>query len=87
MNKMMNDMGLVRYATLEEVAVFKKVDAILNKVDDDRFDDIVVALSNYMFEYRPQNTRKYYQRVYRMAKKLGITTNELVTWYCMESES
>lgn len=87
MNKMMNDLGLVRYATPEEIIQFEKVDALLNKVDEFWFDDIVVALSNYMFEYRPKATRKYYQRVYRQAKKLGVSTKELITWYCVESES
>lgn len=86
MNKMMNDLGLVRYATPEEVSVFNKVDALLNKVSDDFYDDVVTAISNHVFMFR-ENTRKYYQRIYRYAKKLGVKPSELILWYYVESES
>lgn len=86
MNKMMNDLGLVRYATAEEVSVFNKVDALLNTVSDDFYDDIVTAISNHVFMFR-ENTRKYYQRIYRYAKKLGIKPSELILWYYIESEN
>ena len=86
MKNMMIDMGLARYATPEEVSVFNKVDALLNKVSDDFYDDVVTAISNHVFMFR-ENTRKYYQRIYRYAKKLGVKPSELILWYYIESEN
>lgn len=86
MKNMMIDMGLARYATAEEVSVFNKVNALLNEVSDDFYDDIVTAISNHVFMFR-ENTRKYYQRIYRYAKKLGVKPSELILWYYIESEN
>lgn len=86
MNNIMIDMGLARYATPEEVFVFNKVDALLDKVSDDFYDDIVTAISNHVFMFR-ENTRKYYHRIYRYAKKLNVKPSELILWYYIESEN
>lgn len=82
MNNTMIDMGLARYATAEEVSVFDKVEALLKNVSDETFDKVVTAISDYVFDY--ERNRKYYQRVYRLAKKLGIMPSELMLWYFIE---
>lgn len=79
----MIELGLARFATPEEISTFEKVDALLEKVSDETFDNIVSAISDYAFDY--QGTRKYYQRVYRIAKKLGLKTSELLLWYYVEN--
>lgn len=79
----MIELGLARFATPEEISTFEKVDALLEKVSDENFDNIVSAISDYAFDY--QGSRKYYQRVYRIAKKLGLETSELMLWYYVEN--
>ena len=82
MNNTMIDMGLARYATAEEVSVFDKVEALLKNISDETFDKVVTAISDYAFDY--ERNRKYYQRIYRLAKKLGIMPSELMLWYFIE---
>lgn len=78
---MMIEMGLARYATADEVATFKKVDALLKEVSDETFDRITTAISEHVFG---ATSRKYYQRIWRYAHKLGVTPKELILWYYIE---
>lgn len=78
-------MNLYRYATLAEIAAFKKVDAIIG-LDDGLFDKACEVISDRVFNLDPKMTHKLYQRVYRFGKKLGVTVQELEDWYFTEEE-
>lgn len=74
----------IRNATEEEVATYYKVESLIT---DEIFDDALEIASlipciNYCEDKKEE--KRNYNRAYRLAKKLGITVNDLVTWYCTE---
>lgn len=76
-------MKLYRTATPEEVANFKKVDAIIG-MDDFLFEKASELVADRVFNIDSTMTRIYYNRVYRFGKRLGVTVRELEDWYFTE---
>ena len=81
MNTIIDTYNSTRFATPEEIAVYESVKEILYKLDDEAFDDVVVACSNHAFFGGDKTT---YQRMYRRAKKYGIKPGDLMLWYYIE---
>ena len=76
----------VRPATEAEVESYKAVEAIVQTMDRDTFESFVDTIADYVFyfsEDRKERSRVY-GRVYRMAKKLGVTVGMLYDWYTMD---
>ena len=71
----------VRYATEEEVATFKKIEALLT---DDDFEIAIDIIGDFACAYG-QERRKAYNKAYRLAKKLGVTVEELEIWYFIDN--
>ncbi len=65
------------------ISRWHKVNNILSSLDDDIFQDYIEIIGDYQFAYGAERKRAY-NRVYRIAKKLGITVNDLVLWDCIE---
>ena len=74
----------VREATNEEVTTYKKIETIFNEdFDNERFERIIEAVGDYLLTWGIERRRNY-SRVYGYAKRLGVTVEELVTWYCID---
>ena len=71
----------IRPATVEEIAIFNKIEALLT---DDNFDTVLDIVNEFAFAYG-QERRKAYNKAYRLGKKLGVTVKELETWYWVEA--
>lgn len=67
----------------EIISRWHKVNNILSSLDDNTFQDYIEIISDYQFTYGIERKRAY-NRVYRIAKKLGVTVNDLVLWDCIE---
>jgi hypothetical protein len=61
-----------------------KVNDILSSLDDDTFQDYIEMIGNYVWECDTAERKRAYNKLYRVAKKLGITVNDLVLWDCIE---
>ena len=74
----------IREATTEEVATYKKIEAIFDEnFDDELFECIIEAVGDFLLTNSVEHRRNY-NRVYGYAKRLGVTVKELVTWYCID---
>ena len=65
----------------------KKWNAINNRLcelDGDTWLTYMDAISDYVWNYKASETKRLYNRVYRIGKKLGYTVKELEMWYCCE---
>lgn len=67
----------------EIIKQWHKVNNILSSLDDDTFQDYIEIIGDYQFAYSIERKRAY-SRVYRIAKKLGLTVSDLVLWDCIE---
>lgn len=74
----------VRYAYAEEINLYNEVEAILADMSLDEMDNIIEIVGDYVWAYKSEEIRKTYQRVYRLAKKLGTTVKALKTWYFID---
>ena len=80
---MYND--LIRPATTEEMAIYHRVEALLDTLTDEEVTNFIETVSNRVFRTFDKATdRAIYQRVYRKKKKYGFTVDELETWYCID---
>ena len=77
-------MNFVRTATAAEIETFEKVDAIMLTLDDDKADAIVEEIGDYVFAMTDREAA--YQRVCRIGEELGLTAEELTTWYACEED-
>ena len=78
MNTIIDTYDCTRYATPEEIAIYDKIEEQLQHISDGFFDVIITACSNHAFFGGDKST---YSRVYRLAKKLNTTVDNLMTWY------
>ena len=78
---MYND--LIREATAEEMAIFNRVNEVVNNLDDEKAERFIEIVGDRVFEAWTGD-RNIYQRVYRLGKKYGFTVEELETWYCID---
>lgn len=67
----------------EIIKQWHKVNNILSSLDDDTFQDYIEIIGDYQFAYSIERKRAY-NRVYRIAKKLGLTVSDLILWDCIE---
>lgn len=81
MNRTIDTYNGTRYATPEEIAIYKRVKKILYKLDDIAFETVSEACSNHAFFGGDKST---YARMYRQAKKYGIKPGDLMLWYYIE---
>ena len=77
-------MKIERLATKEEIRIYRKVNAFLDTLTDNEYSEMVEKISVYVFEYRKNERRKAYNRLYRTAVKIGVTVSDLGTWFCMD---
>lgn len=72
-----------RYATEEEIKVYKKVELAFENTDDDEFNEILERVSNFVYNYG-QKRKETYNKCRPIAKKYNVTILELETWYCID---
>ena len=73
-----------RPATLDEIRIYNVVNEYANTLTDDQYFDLVDQVSEYVFAWRKDERRKAYQKLYRLARKIGVTVADLGTWYCID---
>lgn len=76
-------MKMFRTATADEVATYNKVENLLT---DELFEKALEIVSDKVFNRDASLTKMYYNRVYRFAKSLGLTVQEMETWYFVEED-
>ncbi len=77
---------LIREATNEEMAIYEKVETILDTLTEEEEEDFIETVSNRVFRTFDKTTDKaIYNKVYRLGKKYGLTVEELETWYCIDA--
>lgn len=79
----MKNYTFTREATVEEIRDYELVEELTKGMDDDEFTKVLTILSDYFMsggEYR----KTAYSKVYRFAKKLGVTVKTLDNWYFTE---
>ena len=77
---MYND--LISEATNEEMAIFNRVEAVLNTLTEEEEARFIETVGDRVFDYK--RDKAIYNRVYRLGKKYGFTVDELETWYCID---
>lgn len=70
-------------ASKEERAIYQKLNAQMNTLDDERVDKTMESIGAYIWADSTERKRAY-SKVYRIAKRFGVRVNDLVTWYCMD---
>lgn len=78
----------IREATKEEKNVYAHVMDLLDvwaeKHGEESAEKAIETIGDYVFSIYPYERKKNYNRVYRLAKRMGATVSELVTWYCID---
>ena len=69
-----------RYATTEEIRNAEFVDA---KISDEELPEVCEMVGNYYCAWGAER-KKEYSKVYRYAKKIGVTVPQLVDWYFVD---
>ena len=73
----------IHEATAEQIRDYELVEKLTASIDDSEFDKIIDMLGDYFMEYG-EARRAAYPKVYRFAKKLGVTVKVLYNWYFTE---
>ena len=79
----MKNYTYTREATAEEIRDYELIEKLTANMDDGEFAPICSMLTDYFTscgEYR----KTIYSKVYRFAKKLGVTVKTLDNWYFTE---
>ena len=77
--------NLIREATETEMAIFNRVEAVLNTLTEEEEAHFIETVGDRIFRTVDKATDKaIYNRVYRLGKKYGFTVEELETWYCID---
>lgn len=77
--------NLIREATNEEMAIFNRVEAVLDTLTEEQEAHFIETVGDRVFRTFDKATDKaIYNRVYRLGKKYGFTVEELETWYCID---
>ena len=77
---MYND--LIREATTEEMAIYHRVEEILDTLTEEEENNFIEIVGARVFDYK--NDKAIYGKCYRLAKKYNLTVNDLETWYCID---
>lgn len=73
-----------RPATDEEIAIAKRINAILDTMDSDDIERINGAVWDYMIEHG-ETHRKAYKAVWRFARKYGFASvEEVANGFCVD---
>lgn len=72
-----------REATAEEIRDYELVEKLTADIDDMEFAAIIDMLGDYFMNYG-EARKAAYSKVYRFAKKLGVTVKALDNWYFTE---
>lgn len=83
----MNYNDLVRPATADEINSYDRIQAILDTLDDEIVSEIIDKVGELVFYCKPfaKTPRStLYSRVYRLAKRYGVTVHDFTTWYCID---
>ena len=79
----MKNYTFTREATATEIRDYELVEKLTKDMDDEEFAKVMAMLTDYFMsgsEYR----KTAYPKVYRFAKKLGVTVKTLNNWYFTE---
>lgn len=79
----MKNYTYTREATAEEIRDYELIEKLTARFDDDEFSEIVDMLGEYFLSYG-EARKAAYSKVYRFAKKLGVTVKVLDNWYFTE---
>ena len=70
-----------RKATEEETAIYYKLEELTKDIEEEEYVDLLDYIGNYVSE------KKNLEEVKEWAEKLGVTIEELLTWwYCDTDE-
>jgi len=73
-----------RTPTVKEQANYEAVEALVADLDDDVFNDIVEAVSQYVcYGFGTPEAKTLREKVTPFAKALGVTVKMLADWYCV----
>lgn len=76
----------VRSATAEEIAIYEKVEAILDTLSDDAVDALIEAIGDYAFSVGSPKKKELRESLARSAAELGVSVDELETWYWVDED-
>lgn len=77
---------LIREATTEEMVIYEKVESILDTLSEEEEEQFVETVGDRVFRTFEEATDKaIYNKLYRLAKKYGLTVEECETWYCIDT--
>jgi DNA-binding transcriptional regulator YiaG len=79
----MKNYTFTREATAAEIRDYELVERLTKDMDDEEFSNVLTMLSDYFMDYG-EARKMAYPKVYRFAKKLGVTVKTLNNWYFTE---
>ena len=79
----MKNYTYTRPATDTEICAYELVEELTKDMDDAEFSKVVDMLGEYFLNYG-EARRAAYPKVYRFAKKLGVSVKILDDWYFTE---
>lgn len=79
----MKNYTYTREATAEEIRDYELIEKLTADMDDEEFSAICEMLGEYFINYG-EARKAAYPKVYRFAKKLGVTVKTLDNWYFTE---
>ena len=79
----MKNYTFTREATAEEIKDYELVERLTADIDDGEFMEILDTLSEYFMNYG-EARKAAFPKVFRFAKKLGVTVKVLDNWYFTE---
>ena len=79
----MKNYTFTREATLKEIHDYELVEELTKDMDDEEFANVLTMLIDYFTSYG-EYRKTVYPKVYRFAKKLGVTVKTLDNWYFTE---
>ena len=71
---------------MDDIKKWNEINNCLLNLDDDTYMEYTDTISDYAWNCNTSETKKLYNRVYRIGKKLGFTVKELEMWYCCEQQ-
>ena len=79
----MKNYTFTREATAAEIRDYELVEKLTKDMDDEEFSKVLTMLGDYFMDYG-EARKAAYPKVYRFAKKLGVTVRTLNNWYFTE---
>ena len=80
----MKNYEMSRPATAEEIANYELLEKLTADYDDNQFNDFIELVSAYATEWRAEQRKKAYNKLYRVVKKMGTTVNACTDWYFID---